>query len=198
MLRGELGALKAQCAAGTPTVDLAARLEDLHGFASAVEAGLREMAGSIEGKSLARRSLFEVLSNAVRLAALRGDVEPELEIVGDVDNLAESERIAVARFVQEALSNAQKHSQATWVLVRVRVYADTVVAAVVDDGIGFPVESTVMEAGRRGRLGLVGMHERARLLDGTCALVSEPGAGTSASITLPRRTAAAATLRRSA
>jgi two-component system sensor histidine kinase DegS len=36
-----------------------------------------------------------------------------------------------------------------------------------------------------GKLGLAGMHERARLLDGTLQIQSEPGAGTKVTVDIP-------------
>jgi signal transduction histidine kinase len=56
---------------------------------------------------------------------------------------------------------------------------------IADNGQGFDVAQTVVSAARRGRLGVVGMNERVRLLGGVFELESSPGAGTTISAALP-------------
>jgi signal transduction histidine kinase len=43
-----------------------------------------------------------------------------------------------------------------------------------------------MRSAREGRLGLVGLNERARLLGGSCEISSRPGGPTEIAVTLPR------------
>jgi signal transduction histidine kinase len=62
---------------------------------------------------------------------------------------------------------------------------DRVRAEVTDNGRGFDVERTVIRAARNGRLGLIGMSERARLLGGTLELRSRVGGPTVVAVTLP-------------
>jgi signal transduction histidine kinase len=57
---------------------------------------------------------------------------------------------------------------------------------VVDNGDGFDLESTLIRAARQGRLGLVAMHERVRLLGGQCRIDSRPGGPTVVSVALER------------
>ena len=66
-------------------------------------------------------------------------------------------------------------------LVHRRGYVDL---EIVDDGCGFDVERTLVHAARNGRLGLVGMSERVRLLGGSFDVQSEPGGPTTISATL--------------
>ena len=63
---------------------------------------------------------------------------------------------------------------------------DRLVVEIVDDGCGFDVATTLLDAGRRGRLGLVGVSERARLLGGSCEIHSRPGGPTRVAVELPR------------
>jgi signal transduction histidine kinase len=86
----------------------------------------------------------------------------------------------IYRILQEALTNVAKHAQAAEVRVQLWADAHQVVLSVRDTGIGFErgaVDST--------RLGLLGMRERAELLQGTFALHSEVGQGTEIRVTLP-------------
>jgi signal transduction histidine kinase len=63
--------------------------------------------------------------------------------------------------------------------------AGGVQATVTDDGRGFDPETTLVEAARQGHLGLVGMHERVRMLGGTTRIDSRPGGPTVISVSLP-------------
>jgi signal transduction histidine kinase len=109
-----------------------------------------------------------------------------LSVEGELDRLTDSQRIALVRILQECLSNAREHSGASEVRVEVRSTESYVEASVTDNGRGFDVEGTLVEAAQRGRLGLVGVHERARLLGGTCDVASRPGGPTTISVCLSR------------
>ena len=52
--------------------------------------------------------------------------------------------------------------------------------------MGFEVERALAKAAQRGRLGLVGIGERVRMVGGTFELESQPGGPTTLKITLPR------------
>ena len=58
---------------------------------------------------------------------------------------------------------------------------DRVTAVIEDDGLGFDPE----EARRRGRLGLLGMSERATMLGGKVTVESSPGKGTTVLVDIP-------------
>ncbi len=81
----------------------------------------------------------------------------------------------IYRVADEALLNAEKYAQATVISVRCSVFSKQVVLQVEDDGIGFIVESVM----GNGRFGLIGMTERADLINADLQIESEPGNGTS-------------------
>jgi signal transduction histidine kinase len=88
---------------------------------------------------------------------------------------------AVYRIVQEALTNVVKHAAARHVSVVVTRKNAHVSVVIEDDGKGF--EPRAAEAG--DGLGLLGMRERVQLLDGTLAVESASGAGTTLVLELP-------------
>jgi signal transduction histidine kinase len=96
-----------------------------------------------------------------------------------------SQRIALYRIVQESLTNVREHSGANEVQVRVDGGVRGTVAQIEDDGRGFDVASTLIGAAKRGRMGLVGMGERVRLLGGSFDVQSRPGGPTMVSLLLP-------------
>jgi signal transduction histidine kinase/ligand-binding sensor domain-containing protein len=102
----------------------------------------------------------------------------------------------IQAIVREALFNASRHARPTRVELVIDYRVDALVVLVRDDGCGMP-PAMLHGRGRRNHYGIVGMHERARALGGTCTLVSAPGQGTSVQLEIPgehaypgRRTAA--------
>jgi signal transduction histidine kinase len=74
--------------------------------------------------------------------------------------------------IKETLNNAVKHSEATELLLQVRVQGKRLEVTVTDNGKGF--DPTIP---RPGHNGLANMAERLRELGGTCVISSEPGDG---------------------
>ena len=85
------------------------------------------------------------------------------------------------RIVQEALTNVTRHAQAEHIGILVERRDDRVTAVIEDDGLGFDPD----EARRRGRLGLLGMSERATMLGGKLTIESSPGKGTTVFVDIP-------------
>jgi signal transduction histidine kinase len=159
--------------------DLSARLVEL-------DRHLREIAHSLETKSVISRPLGEILHREVDNFAERSGIRAELEIRGDPDSLSSAQRITVFRAIQEALANVREHAGATTVSVRVRARRSAIELQIVDDGMGFEVERALAKAAQRGRLGLVGIGERVRMVGGTFEVESRPGGPTTLKVTLPR------------
>jgi signal transduction histidine kinase len=87
--------------------------------------------------------------------------------------------------IREALANICEHADAQHVRISVSAGADGLRAIVTDDGRGFEPETMLIEAARRGHLGLVGMHERVHMLGGRTQIDSRPGGPTVISVSLP-------------
>lgn len=111
------------------------------------------------------------------------DLDVQIEAEGAVDTLSEEARLALYRILQEALSNVVRHAEAETVVVRLGSRDGRVTAEVEDDGVGFDVDR--VGPGRGGRLGLVGMEERASLVGGSVEVDSEPGEGTRVRVQIP-------------
>ena len=87
---------------------------------------------------------------------------------------------ALFRIVQESLTNARRHSQASQVNVDLSQQDERVLLTIRDNGIGFD-QAAVPE----DRFGLRGLVERARLFGGRSEIRSQPGQGTEIWVELP-------------
>lgn len=161
------------------------RVDDLDARLVELMRELRELAQSLESRSLLDQPLTEGLEQEVQRFTSRADVEVTLHLEREFGAMTRSQRFAVLRIVGEALNNVAEHSGAATVHVSVRRLPDGVRVEVLDDGHGFVPERELARAAQSGRLGLIGMRERVRLLGGTLALDSRPGGPTTVSATIP-------------
>jgi signal transduction histidine kinase len=162
------------------------RFDDLTARLTELDRELRELAHSLETKSVISRPLGEILHREVDNFSERSQIDATLEIRGDPDSLSSAQRITVFRAIQEALANVREHSGASTVAVRLRARRSAIEVQITDDGMGFEVERALAKAAQRGRLGLVGIAERVRMVGGTFDLESVPGGPTTLKLTLPR------------
>jgi signal transduction histidine kinase len=157
---------------------LEGRVEDLRAYLSTIETDLREFCSSLESPVLVSRPFEEALSGAVWTFTAKSDIQPSVLIEGDVDDLTDTQRITMYRIVQEALSNICDHSEASEVSVSLRVLKSHIALEICDDGVGFDVDWALVDAARRGRIGILGMMERVRLIGGDLQIQSRPGGPT--------------------
>jgi signal transduction histidine kinase len=95
--------------------------------------------------------------------------------------LGPDKSIAIFRIFQESLTNVARHAHATRVDASLDWEDDHLLFRVHDNGKGFNPEETAA----RKSLGLLGMQERALLLNGELKLQGAPGAGTSMTLRIP-------------
>jgi signal transduction histidine kinase len=171
--------------AGFEGAPLLHRLDRLEACLGAVDGELRQLAHSLEPSSLVLGSLRDLLARELDSFRAQTEMTVDLNASGDLEGLTASQRIALVRIVQEALNNVREHSGASRVSVSVGVRRHHVWAEIEDNGHGFEVERTLVRAARNGRLGLVGMGERARLLGGRFDVVSRRGGPTVVSVVFP-------------
>ncbi len=160
-------------------------LEGLAARVIAVERQIRELVHTLEVPTGVGRPIEELVQIELDRLASNG-IATSLRVHGTLDGFSMSQRIALLRFVEEALENVKSHSRASRVVLSLATGHTTVKAEVTDDGCGFDVERVLVQAAQGGRLGLVGMGERIRLLGGRLDIASRPGGPTSITAVVPR------------
>jgi len=109
--------------------------------------------------------------------------EQQLDVAED--EIPEMLKVVVYRVLQEAMSNAAKHSDAARVRLQLAKIDNRIEFSVTDDGGGFDPEGVVHESTLTKGFGLSGMRDRAMLCKGKFDIQSEKGKGTAVHISLP-------------
>lgn len=163
------------------------RFADLESQLAELHQDLRDLAHSLEPRSLLRQPLPDAVERELAALYRRTGISTSLVLEGSFDALTASQRIALLRVLQEALTNIRHHSGARDVVVTLREDSFAGVSMEVrDDGHGFDPAGAVPTEGGESGIGLVGMRERLRLLGGQLELISAPGGPTTVRATLPR------------
>jgi signal transduction histidine kinase len=133
---------------------------------------LREAARGLHPVILSRGGL----GPALKALGRRSPVPVELDVRAE-ERLPERVEIAAYYVVAEALTNAAKHADATFVRVEAEVINGDLRVSVQDDGVG--------GANPAHGSGLVGLSDRVEALGGQLTLRSPPDGGTTLRIDLP-------------
>jgi len=161
--------------------------QELADMESTLNKSLKELRRVVTG--LRPPALDELgLTHALRqsLEDLKADgLDCQFSQAGTPVRLPSSVEIAVYRVVQEALNNVRKHANATKVNLRLQFQEDKLLVEVRDNGIGFDLSQTLDSATSVGRMGLLGMKQRAETLGGAIKIKTGSGTGTSIIFSLP-------------
>jgi PAS domain S-box-containing protein len=177
-LKMDIHWLREHC--GNDTAAVRGKLDSMESMLDASTASTRRIAADLRPPVLDDLGLAPALQWLVQGFRQRSEIPCDLDMEEDFE-LGEPHATAVFRIVQESLANVRKHAHAHHVQVGVERGAEAVTLRVRDDGVGFATTG----ARRPESLGLLGLRERARLLGGSVAIVSTPGAGTTVQVQLP-------------
>lgn len=158
--------------------DAGRRDQEIEALRKAV-GGLREAIYDLRLDSFQEQSLLRSVKSLVELnRRMSSEWEVNLLAEEDLPDLPGVVKVEVFRVLQEALVNVRRHSGARRVEVILGAEGEYVRVEVRDDGCGFdPEESSGM--------GITGMIERAKAIDGELEVRSEPGKGTEIRLRVP-------------
>lgn len=157
-----------------------AKLEDMLGLLDTTVAATRRIASDLRPLLLDDLGLVPAIQWLTHNFSQRHGVACKLSLDEEVE-LAEPYATAVFRIVQESLVNVAKHAGASQVDVRIERSPAAVILEVTDDGTGFALNAPR----KASSLGLMGLRERARLLQGTVDIDTAPGRGTRIRVSIP-------------
>ncbi len=134
-----------------------------------------------------RPGVLDKLGLTAALEWLAREIEGHSDLVvqveaDDVDStLDELISVTLFRIAQEALTNVVRHTQARIGEIHLTTTAEGIVLEIRDDGEGIPMDSIDSSES----LGIIGMRERAMLIDGRLSIHGVSGQGTTVSVTVP-------------
>ena len=153
-----------------------------------VREAIEQISSDVHG--LSRKLHPSILENLGLIGALQAECDRleergGLEIHFIHENLPETiplePSLSLYRIAQEALRNAQKHSQSKRVELGLREADGGLQLSVEDHGVGF----RLADARRSAGIGLATMEERATLSGGQFSVQSSPGVGTTIRVMIP-------------
>jgi two-component system, NarL family, sensor histidine kinase DegS len=130
-----------------------------------------------------RPSILDQMGLVAALNWLTEELGKELRIKTSVKSdklppLPSEVELAMFRIAQETLNNIRKHAQASAVNITVQLTSNNLKMSITDNGKGFSTSRLTGDLAKEGKLGVLGMEERARLIGGNLQIKSEPGKGT--------------------
>ncbi len=145
----------------------------------------RELSRLLRPPVLDDLGLVPALRWLARTLRQRSGLAIELRNAGAPERLDPELETLIFRVVQEALTNAIKHSGAERAEVELRVEAGRLLLRVADSGDGFDTASALGPADDGTGVGLRGMEDRVELFGGRLRIDSRPGEGTVIEAQLP-------------
>jgi signal transduction histidine kinase len=162
------------------------------GDVSEIDALHQDVQRAIDDLRETLRQMRTSVTDDQRLTAVAADITDRftrrtgINVNFSADESGERFPIAVEnellRIMQEALNNIDKHANASAVRVDWEVGVRQAHLRIADDGDGFDESHGVRETA----FGLVGMRERAEVIDAELVVNSSPGAGTTIDVIVPR------------
>jgi signal transduction histidine kinase len=163
-------------------------LKQLEDLARKTTKEIRQMLFTLRPLILETQGVTAALKQYIAKMVEIDSLPIHLEVQDEVDRyLDKAAQGAIFYIVEEALTNARKHAEATDLWVRLYTRGMSVVTEVEDNGIGFDVAAVEANYDSRGSLGMLNLTERAMLVNGKTIIQSTPGRGTKITITVPIR-----------
>jgi signal transduction histidine kinase len=115
-----------------------------------------------------------------KAASIGRDVKITLTVIGGHKPMPLYVESGLYRIAQEAVSNSLQHANPGHISLELTNIPDQVSLVIQDDGIGFDPDQIAAD-----RFGLIGLNERAKLLNGSFQIQSHPGLGTVVRVEVP-------------
>jgi signal transduction histidine kinase len=163
----------------------ATQLDRLGGMIREAHAEVREYIMNLRTTPALHRPFFTAVQQYLEGFTSNYDIQADLTIGSSWNGTTFSPEVQmqIFRIVQEALSNARKHSKARHIQVKFEANDGRVFVIIQDDGHGFSPNNLERAYGQH--YGLQFMQERAGQLGGNLQIQSTPGKGTEVVLEVP-------------
>jgi PAS domain S-box-containing protein len=174
------------CGQSEQSIEQLAKLEEI---TTQLAADVHTLATQLRPPALDDLGLQAALTNYVQEWSKRSAIEADFHCNGLIAcRLSPIIETTIYRIVQEALTNVLKHANARTASIIVEHRGGRVRAIIEDDGRGFETDALANRSAGNGRLGVLGMHERAALVGGKLNIDSRPSGGTTVIVQIPTLT----------
>lgn len=164
--------------------DIEANAQVIVAAANHIYDGMHNIIRQLRPGSLDNLGLSETLKDAVTAwQAQHPEVHFALNLTGKFDALGETLNINLYRIVQESVTNALRHAQASEVEISLgRKRNGDLKLTIKDNGVGM----NICNVDQTKHFGLLGMRERVQALHGKFEVDSRPGEGTAIHVAIPK------------
>ncbi len=169
---------------GQPQSSLEGRIASVQALLEQTMNTVHNFARELRPAMLDELGLLPALRSYLKGFQERTRIRTSFKAGPHIEELDDGQKTALFRVAQESLTNITKHAQASEVAIAICRRNGSVRMEISDNGKGFAMEPQ-MAAKRKKRLGLLGMQERVRLVNGRLGLRSQPGKGTVVSVLIP-------------
>lgn len=142
---------------------------------------IRETCRELMPSFLSDHGVLHAVSKLVEKTRLRADFQLDFHALPITASLSDEQTTAIYRVMQELITNALKHSEASRVTLEIGQQEGALHIRYADDGKGMETD-TVLSS---DRLGIRGISERILMLGGDVSIQSAPGQGTRVRCSVP-------------
>ena len=169
---------------GERDATLKTKIDDVEKLAVGAMDRMHSFARELRPSLLDDLGLVPALRSYLKEFGERTGVLVRFERSNGLELLDAGQETVLFRIAQESLTNVATHAQATRVDVALRVVRNAIRFRIEDNGKGFDLDHHRSTA-ENNRLGLLGMQERASLVNGRLVIKSSPGKGTTVLVEIP-------------
>jgi len=163
--------------------DVAERMLALSQIVTNTITTVRKISSDLRPRLLDQLGLFAAIESLVKEFRTRTGVNITVSLPETTIQFDNTMTITLYRIFQEAMTNIARHSGCSEANVKMHFPDEKLfILSVSDNGKGFNFADTYYKT---GSLGLIGMHERAHIINGDLSIETEPGRGTTILLKVP-------------
>jgi len=160
------------------------RFKDMRSLVGRAMHDLHRICHDLRSPILDELGLIEALRFQMDSLNAQTNINLFFQVQGTPRRLSPEVELTFFRITQEALNNLRIHSGATKAKVTLKFSLEKVKLSIIDNGEGFELPDEIGEYVYKEKLGLIGMQERARLINGKLMVRSELRNGSSITLEL--------------